>query len=180
MSGGYACEAPGSPPVPPSGTRRDAAPSVIPAYRGDLSGVDSPLHPPPRHPASVFPPRREGISTRRPGNRGGGKCTRRWSSARSRRRSAARGSASGPAVIPSGTRLPPISWTEAMTSRGAGAARAIGREHDHDLHPCAQPWRQGGAEPGGSGPAPGPLRIDRQPCSLSGIGIPSGRNRFTS
>src|SRR5688500_5119606 len=52
MSGGYACEAPGNPPAPPSGPRRGAPPAVIPAYRGDLSGLDSPLHPPPRHPAS--------------------------------------------------------------------------------------------------------------------------------
>src|SRR5688500_9952459 len=52
MSGGYAGEAPGQPPAPPSGPRRDAPPAVIPAYRGDLSGLDSPLHPPPRHPAS--------------------------------------------------------------------------------------------------------------------------------
>ena len=39
MSDGYACEAFGNHPLPPSGPRRDAAPAVIPAYRGDLSGL---------------------------------------------------------------------------------------------------------------------------------------------
>jgi len=33
-----------------------------------------------------------------------------------------------------------------------------------------------GAESSGPGPASGPLRIDRQPCSLSEIRIPSGRS----
>ena len=52
MSGGYACEASGNHPVPPPGPRRDAAPAVIPPDGGDLSGVDSPLHPPSWYPAS--------------------------------------------------------------------------------------------------------------------------------
>jgi len=59
---------------------------------------------------------------------------------------------------------------------GMGAARLSSGV----LQPCAQPGRQGGVKPGGSGSAPGPLRTGCQPCSLSGIRIPSDRNRHKS